>query len=81
MGRMLRDNRRPGKRHGCRGVAPEASLYALKVLDGGGFGLLSDILEGIDWSINNHMDIINISISGVDSQALKDACDAAYQAG
>ena len=70
-----------GNGTGVVGVAPEASLYALKVLDGGGFGLLSDILEGIDWSINNHMDIINISISGVDSQALKDACDAAYQAG
>ena len=71
-----------GNGTGVVGVAPEASLYALKVLDGGGFGSLSDILEGIDWAINNQMDVLNISISDLTSYpALKDVCDAAYQAG
>ena len=49
---------------GVIGVAPEASLYAVRVLDGGGFGLVSWIISGIEWAVNNGMDIINISIQG-----------------
>jgi len=66
---------------GVIGVAPEASIYAVKVLDGGTFGSLSDILAGIQWAVDNHMDIANISIAGVDSDLLKATCDAAEQAG
>ncbi|RJX27566.1 MAG: hypothetical protein C4531_13555 [Desulfurivibrio sp.] len=66
---------------GIVGGAPDASLYAVKVLDGGGFGLVSWVIAGIEWAIANHMDIINISIEGKDSPALQAACDAAYQAG
>ncbi len=66
---------------GIVGVAPDASIYALKVLDAGGFGLESDIISAIEWSVNNKMDIANISISGIDSEILKAACDAAEEAG
>jgi subtilisin family serine protease len=66
---------------GVIGVAPEASLYAVRVLDGGGFGLASWIISGIEWAVNNGMDIINISIQGPDVPALKDACNSAYEAG
>ncbi|MEA1933132.1 MAG: S8 family peptidase [Thermodesulfobacteriota bacterium] len=66
---------------GVVGVAPEASLYAVKVMDGAGFGTLSGIIAGIEWAVDNNMDIANISIAGPDSQALKDACDAACDAG
>ena len=66
---------------GVVGVAPEAELYAVKVLDGGGFGLLSWIIEGIEWAVDNHMDIVNLSIQGRNFQSLHDACDAAYAAG
>jgi len=66
---------------GVVGVAPEASIYALKVLDAGGFGFESDIISAIEWSVNNKMDIANISISGIDSDILKAACDAAEKAG
>ncbi len=66
---------------GVVGVAPDASLYALKVLDAGGFGLVSDIVSAIEWSVENKMDIANISITGIDSKILKDACDAAKRAG
>ncbi len=66
---------------GVVGVAPDASIYAVKVLDSGGFGNLSDIIAGIEWSVNNEMDIANISIAGMDSDILRAACDAAEKAG
>ncbi|AJY77232.1 S8 family peptidase [Paenibacillus beijingensis] len=43
------------------GVAPRASLYAVKALNRNGFGNISDIVEGIDWCIRNRMDVINMS--------------------
>ncbi len=66
---------------GVVGVAPDASIYAVKVLDAGGFGAISDIILGIEWAVSNDMDIANISISGDDSIMLKAACDAAQKAG
>ncbi len=66
---------------GVVGVAPEASLYALKVLTSFGSGLTSDTVAAIQWAVDNNMDIINISIQGEDKASLKAACDAAYNAG
>lgn len=68
------------------GVAPEAWLYAVKVLDGGLMGSTSQILSGIEWAITNKMDVINMSFGMPNnplyfSQSIKDACDQAYQAG
>jgi subtilisin len=67
---------------GVVGVAPEASLYAVKVLAGSGFGDLSWLIAGIEWAVMNGMDVANMSV-GVQQpfQSLQDACDAAYQAG
>jgi subtilisin len=66
---------------GVIGVAPEAKILAAKVLDGGGFGTADWIVAGIEWSVANGADIINMSFAGPDSQALRDACDAARCAG
>jgi len=66
---------------GVIGVAPEADIYAVKVLDGGGFGLVEWIIAGIEWAVQNGVDVINMSIEGPHRQALEDACDAAYNAG
>ena len=66
---------------GVVGVAPEASLYALKVLTSFGSGLTSDTVAAIQWAVDNKMDIINISIQGEDKESLRAACDAAYNAG
>lgn len=67
---------------GVVGVAPEASLYAVKVLDENGSGYVSDVIAGIEWCINNGIQIINMSFgSDLDSQALHDACDKAYERG
>jgi subtilisin family serine protease len=67
---------------GVVGVAPEAHLYAVKVLNDAGSGYYSDIVQGIEWSIKNEMQIISMSLGGTsDSQALRDACDKAKEAG
>lgn len=67
---------------GVIGVSPEAHLYAVKVLDRNGSGYVSDVIKGIEWSMNNGMQVVNMSLgSASDVQALHDAVDAAYAAG
>ena len=67
---------------GVYGVAPSASLYAVKVLSSTGSGSLDWIIGGIDWAIANNMDIINMSLGTSSySQSLEDACNKAYDAG
>ena len=38
---------------GVVGVAPQAKLYAIKVLGSSGGGYWSTVITGIDWAINN----------------------------
>ena len=67
---------------GTLGVAPQAGLYAAKVLDGSGFGLESWILAGINWAIDQDVDIINLSLAlTAGSPALEAASKAAWDAG
>jgi len=67
---------------GVVGVAPAASLYAVKVLDRNGSGFTSDVIAGIEWCVGNGMDVISMSLgSDSDVQSLHDACTAAYDAG
>lgn len=67
---------------GIIGVAPDAELYAIKVLDVYGNGYISDIIEGIDWAVQNNMDIVSMSLgTRTYSQALNDATANAYKAG
>jgi hypothetical protein len=66
---------------GVVGVAPEAWLYAVKVLNQYGSGYTSDVVAGIEWSIDNGMDIISMSFGGGPSQTEEQACNSAYEAG
>ncbi|OGO24506.1 MAG: hypothetical protein A2Z28_00270 [Chloroflexi bacterium RBG_16_51_9] len=67
---------------GVIGVAHQAWLYGVKVLDKRGSGYLSDVILGIEWSIDNGMQVINMSLgTSSDVQSLHDAVDAAYAAG
>ncbi len=67
---------------GVIGVAPEAYLYAVKVLNNQGSGYLSNVILGIQWSVANRMQVISMSLgTSTYSQSLKDACDNAYTAG
>jgi len=42
---------------GVIGVAPEVDLFAVKVLDGAGFGLEDWIIAGIDWAVRNGVEV------------------------
>lgn len=44
------------------GVATNSSLFAVKVLNASGSGLESDIIKGVEWSIDNGANIISMSL-------------------
>jgi len=65
-----------------RGVAPDAKLVAIKVLDNNGDGWSSDIIAGIDWCVNNasqfNISVISMSL-GISGTAYNDTyCDDDY---
>lgn len=67
---------------GSIGVAPDAEMYAIKVLDNTGTGYLSDVIAGLDWAIDHRVDIVNMSFTTpTDSTALHQALDQAYASG
>lgn len=67
---------------GVKGVAYESDIYAVKAFNQDGVAFLSDIIEGIDWSISNDIDIINISAgTQTDSAAFRMVADRAYESG
>jgi minor extracellular protease Epr len=67
---------------GVVGVAPDAQLYAVKVLDAYGSGYISDVIEGIDWAVQNNMDVVSMSLgTATYSQALNDTTVNAYNSG
>lgn len=67
---------------GVIGVAPESHIYAIKVLDANGSGSYSNIIAGIQWAIDNKMQIISMSLGGTGySKTLEDICDKAYKEG
>ncbi|MFC4602003.1 alpha/beta fold hydrolase, partial [Cohnella hongkongensis] len=67
---------------GVVGIAPETELYSVKVLDQFGNGKYSNVIAGIDWAIENQMDIISMSFGGHQpSQILHQAIQRATDAG
>lgn len=67
---------------GVIGVGPKIDLYAVKVLNRRGSGYLSDVIEGLNWSIQNNMQVINMSLgTSIDSPSFHEAIQKVYQAG
>ncbi|WP_176222111.1 S8 family peptidase [Tuberibacillus sp. Marseille-P3662] len=67
---------------GTVGVAPGVSLYAIKALGSDGRGVQSSVIAGIEWAINNKIDIINLSLATPNgSKALQRMLTKAYQSG
>ena len=67
---------------GVIGTGPKIHLYAVKILDKKGIGWLSDLIEGLDWCIDNEMQVVNMCFgSYTDNQSFHDAIIEAYQAG
>jgi subtilisin len=67
---------------GVIGVGPEVCLYAVKVLDKKGEGWLSDLIDALDWCIENKMQVVNMSFGSLEgNQSFHDAIIRAHQAG
>lgn len=67
---------------GVIGGGYNASIYAVKVLGANGSGYLSDVIEGIQWCINNGIRLANMSLgTSSNNQSLYDAIKSATQNG
>ncbi|NBI31068.1 peptidase S8 [Chengkuizengella sp. YPA3-1-1] len=67
---------------GIVGTAPQAELYPIKAFDHRGTAYSSDIIQAIEWSIRNQMNIINMSFGMSNrSQSLLDAIKQANELG
>jgi len=67
---------------GIVGVAPGATLWAVKVLGDNGYGYISDIIQGLEWCVDNEIDIASMSFGAAEySESMANACNAAYDAG
>jgi len=71
-----------GGSRGMMGVAPRSLLYPVKAFDHNGSAYVSDIVLGIDWCVQNKIDIINMSFGmKTRSKALHNVVLKAYHAG
>lgn len=68
---------------GVVGVAPDAGLYALKVLGADGSGSYSDVIAALQWCVDNGIQVTNNSYgsSGDPGTTVKEAFDNSYDAG
>ncbi|RSK26415.1 hypothetical protein EJF36_05825 [Bacillus sp. HMF5848] len=63
-------------------IAPNTALYPVKVLDKDKKGKVSFLIKGIEWAIENEMDIVSISLTtSQNSEKLQDAIQKAAAAG
>jgi len=68
-----------------KGIAPEAHIYTAKVLHSDGSGYMSEVMAGLEWAVQQHVKVINLSLGGLGpcdgSDALSTTCDAAVDRG
>lgn len=68
--------------YGVAGVAPQATIMPIRVLDGSGRGNTADIAESIRWAADNGAKIINMSLGGpLPSRIMNDAVQYAISRG
>lgn len=64
---------------GITGVAPDAEIYSLKIFPGGKF---SDLIEAVNWCVDNYMDVISMSLGApAPSVQVENALQEAYARG
>ncbi|KAG9237944.1 putative subtilisin-like proteinase Spm1 [Amylocarpus encephaloides] len=75
------------------GVAKKANVYAVKVLKSNGSGTMADVVKGVEWAANSHIEkakkgkkgfkgsTANMSLGGSKSPALDRAVNGAVDAG
>lgn len=64
------------------GVAPAASVYAVKVIDRDGYASYSDVIAGLQWAVDRRMKVVNMSLAAVEgTETFRAAVRAATAAG
>lgn len=67
------------------GVAPEATLLIGKVLRNNGSGMMSNVMAGVEWAVEQQAHVINLSLGSPGpcdgSDAISAICNAAVDAG
>ena len=66
---------------GVVGVATEADMYAVRVLDDDGSGTWSDVAAGIKWTPDEGIAVGSLSLGGGHSETVQNACEYAYENG
>ncbi|MFJ7825477.1 S8 family peptidase [Psychrobacillus sp. NPDC096623] len=67
---------------GTVGIAPNAQIYSIKVLNEFGKGTTGSIIRGIEWAIENDLDILNLSITSTTYDAvMENTLKVAYEKG
>ncbi len=67
---------------GIVGVAPDAYIYSVRILDYAATGTASDITAGLEWCLLNNMQIVNMSLGACeDSISVKRVIDILYDQG
>jgi subtilisin family serine protease len=57
---------RTGNQIGCAGIAPDADIIPIRVLDADGKGGDAALANGIRWAMKHNADVINLSLGYVD---------------
>lgn len=67
---------------GVIGIAPDAELYAIKALNNNSKGDVSKIIAGVEWAIDNDIDVLNMSMGAhIYSKPLENVLKKAYDKG
>ena len=67
---------------GVKGIAPKASLLVVRAMNQRGDGRISDVIAGIEWSVEQGADIINLSITTENTHpVLNESLDYAIRQG
>ncbi|MFN7151537.1 MAG: S8 family peptidase, partial [Microthrixaceae bacterium] len=66
---------------GIAGVAPDARIMAIRVMDAQGHGYTSDVARGITWAVDHGAEVVNLSLGGPATPSMRLAVDYALNNG